>query len=91
MSHILQFANHDIFLAIAQLLPCLYIVLRGIRAINLMSRRTRNSIRCGYLLMTSGAAYGAVASFTHPEATTVLIAAGVALFLFGDMRHVKHA
>lgn len=91
MAQIIHMADHDVLLAIAQLLSCLYIVVRGVRVINVMSRHTRNSIRCGYLLMTSGAAYGAVTSITNPDATAVLIAAGVALFLFGDMRHAKHA
>lgn len=83
--------DYEIALVILQILSCIYILVRSVQAVNRMSWQTRTTIRCAYLILCAGAAYGIVSCLPSPDTTAAVLAAGVALFLHGDMRHVQHA
>lgn len=82
--------NADHLLAAVQMLACLYIAFRGLVSLNDMGPRTRTTMRLAYALITASAAYGVVNCLPQPDLFTTTLAAGVALFLYGDMRRSNH-
>lgn len=76
-------------IGILQLIACLYVLVRGIQALNHMSSGTSHPVRFAYITMTAGAAYGAMTAH-EPNLSGMLMAAGVALYLFGDRRNATH-
>lgn len=77
-------------IGLIQIVACLYVLVRGIQALNHMSAATSNPVRCAYVVMTTGAACGVLTAHS-PTLSGMLIAAGLALFLFGDRRNAGYA
>lgn len=78
----------SLIVTLFQLVACAYILTRGAFVLNRMSRHTAEAMRYAYLVMTTGAAYGIVTAFNHPNLSATLIACGVALFMHGEKRNV---
>lgn len=82
--------NPDHLIAALQLLACLYIAYRGILSLNNMTRSTRHVMRLSMAMITAAAACGAVTSIPKPDVVHAVLAAGFALYFYGDLRHHNH-
>lgn len=77
-----------LLLSIIQACAGLYIICRGVVALNRMSRRTRWTVRAAYLMLVGGAASAVAACFYARDVFECLFAVGVAAYL--ACNHRKH-
>jgi len=78
-------------LALLQALAGMYVIAKGLNALNRMSSRTAHGIRLAYLVLTTGAVAVVTSSLGSGNIFECFFAVGAALYLALDRRNQRRA
>jgi hypothetical protein len=76
-------------ISVIQALAALYVLVKGISALNRMGPATQNLVRLSYIALVTGAAAAVISTFASRDIFECVFAVGVALYMATNRRKAK--